>query len=95
MKHVMHKLLGALVLGSILLSGMPALAAPEGEEIVPEINGNDTETMPDQEEPLADPQQEELKRILSGLSWNNWRIAYQEGVTEQEIAVPYINKYKN
>ena len=92
MKHVMHKLLGALVLGSILLSGMPALAAPEGEEIVPEINGNDTETMPDQEEPLADPQQEELKRILSGLSWNNWRIAYQEGVTEQEIAVPYINK---
>lgn len=92
MKYAAKRLLGALTLGSILLSGMPVMAAPEGEETVPEDGLIGTAEMTGTEDAVTDPGQEELKRILSGLSWNNWRIAYQEGVTEQEIAVPYINK---
>ena len=62
-------------------------AAPGDEEtVVPE------ETVTEDTTEAADPQAEELKQILSGLTWNNWRIAYQEGVTEEQIAVPYINR---
>ncbi len=98
MKQEVQKILMTLAGCSMLLGTMPVCAAPEEEgvpidgTVVAEdgISGEDSITISENE--VTDPQQEELKRILSGLSWNNWRIAYQEGVTEQEMVVPYINK---
>ncbi len=92
MNGVMKKLLGGWLLGSVLLSGMPVAAEdlPTGEASAEILADGSSEAVAAEE--VSDPQTEELKMILSGLTWNNWRIAYQEGVTEQQITVPYINK---
>lgn len=94
----MQKILPVLTAGSILLSGMPVTAAP-GEDTVPTAeavsegeNAEGTVIETAETETVTDPQQEEIQKILSGLTWNNWRIAYQEGVTEQQIPVSYINR---
>ena len=87
-----YKFLPVLSAGSLLFSAMPVWAAPETEGAENAAGLYEESAAEDAKPEETDPQQEELKRILSGLSWNNWRIAYQEGVTEQQITVPYIKK---